>query len=92
MDNEKRSFKNIPKSSNHVLFGQKIKDIRKSKAMTQADLARLIVINDEEGTTMDLAVLSKIERGISNITLEKLFSLAKALKVKPSELFDFYIE
>jgi len=91
MDNQKRSFKSIPRSHNHVLVGQKIKELRRSKKMTQTDLASMIVVNDE-GTTMDLAVLSKIERGVSNMTLEKLFALAKALNVKPSELFEFYIE
>jgi len=88
MDNQKRSFKNIPKSDNHVSLGKKIKEIRKSKSMTQSDLAKMIVV-DDKGTTMDLAVLSKIERGVSNITLEKLFALSKALNVTPSEFFSF---
>ncbi len=89
MDNQKRSFKNIPKSDNHVSLGQRIKEIRKSKSMTQSDLAKMIVV-DDKGTTMDLAVLSKIERGVSNITLEKLFAISKALNVTPSELFTLF--
>jgi len=62
-------------------FGQRLKEIRKSKNLTQEKLAEI--------TDMDIPNLSNIERGkkfVSSTTLEKL---AQALNVKEKDLFDF---
>ena len=62
-------------------FGMRLKEIRKSKNLTQEKLAEI--------TNMDIPNLSNIERGkkfVSSTTLEKL---ANALEVKEKEFFEF---
>ena len=62
-------------------LGARIKEIRKSKKLTQERLAEII--------GLDIPNISNIERGkrfVSAATLEKIIN---ALKISPSELFDF---
>lgn len=61
-------------------FGKNLKRIRKQKALTQRQIASLIGIES--------SAISRIERG-ENITLSRLISVANALQVHPSKLFDF---
>ena len=68
-------------SSLNEKFGAKIQQIRKSRKMTQEQLAEII--------GLDIPNISNIERGkhfVSSSTLEKII---KALEVEPKELFDF---
>ncbi len=62
-------------------FGARLKEIRKSKNMTQENLAEI--------TGMDIPNLSNIERGKKFVSSETLSKLAVALNVSESELFDF---
>jgi len=86
-----RSYKEIAKSDNHILFGNKVRSIRKKKKMTQIDLCVKVVIDNSSGATMDVSVLSRIERGIANITLDKLLLISRALEVTPKELLNFKV-
>ena len=59
-------------------LGTRIRRLRERKGLSQealADLARL-----------DRSYMSGIERGVRNVTLLKLFAVARALKVSPREL------
>ncbi len=62
-------------------FGARLKEIRKSKNMTQENLAEI--------TGMDIPNLSNIERGKKFVSSETLSKLAAALNVSESELFNF---
>ena len=61
-----------------VSFGLKVREQRKLKKLSQERLALLCKI--------DRSYMGRIERGEVNITLEKLYELAKALDVLPKNL------
>ncbi len=61
-----------------VSFGLKVREQRKLKKLSQERLALLCNI--------DRSYMGRIERGEVNITLEKLYDLAKALDVTPKNL------
>lgn len=62
-------------------FGNKIREIRKQQGVSQEGLADL--------ADLDRTYIGGIERGIRNPSLRNIGKIAKALKVKPKELFDF---
>lgn len=62
-------------------FGARLKEIRRSKNLTQENLAEM--------TGMDIPNLSNIERGKKFVSSETLSKLALALEVSESTLFDF---
>ncbi|WP_439425446.1 helix-turn-helix domain-containing protein [Oenococcus alcoholitolerans] len=57
-------------------FGEIISDFRENKGMSQAALARGILSN---------AQLSKFERGVSSLTVEKFYLLLDRLSITPNE-------
>ena len=67
----------------HILekFGQKLQQVRKSKGVTQEELAVKV--------SMDRTYIGLIERGGRNPTVRTLYKIAKALKVNSSELLPF---
>ena len=62
-------------------FGNKLKQLRKEKGMTQEYLA------DETGLTVES--ISNIERGIFGPKFDNLEKLALALEIEVQLLFDF---
>lgn len=62
-------------------FGKKLKEIRLAKKVSQEELAG--------ETGFELSQIGRIERGTVNTSLSHVAAIAKALKVKPSELFLF---
>lgn len=62
-----------------IQFGQLVRKYRKEKSMSQEQLALLCNI-------MDRSYLGRIERGEVNLTLEKIYDLARNLKVLPTQL------
>ncbi len=62
-------------------LGKRIVKLRNQKSFSQADLAY--------EADIDLSALSRIERGLVNVTLSSLLKIAFALKIKPKDLFDF---
>lgn len=63
------------------LFGKRVRELRLSKNLTQADLADEIGVSD--------TFIAKIERGESPPSLKTMESLAKALEVQITQLFAF---
>ena len=61
-------------------LGLKIKELRKSKGLSQEKLANLAEI--------DRTYLPTIEKGERNVSIEVIEKLAKALEVKIKDLFD----
>ncbi len=63
------------------LIGMRLKELRKSKHLSQEQLAEKADINSK--------YLSRMERGTENPTLDMLMKLADALEVEMWEMFDF---
>ena len=61
-------------------FGLRIKVLRKARGLSQEDLAEL--------SNLDRTYISGIERGLRNVALRNIESLAQALQVSISELFE----
>ena len=64
------------------LFGKKIKDYRKKRHLTQAQLAELINVDDKH--------ISCIESGKNFPSTDLIERFSVALKVEPKDLFEFY--
>jgi|YelNatPaOPRAMG01_1025707.scaffolds.fasta_scaffold145167_1 transcriptional regulator with XRE-family HTH domain len=63
------------------VVGQKIRNIRKEKGLTQEELGNLCGLSYK--------FISDVERGKQNPSLDSLASIAKGLNVQLSTLFDF---
>ena len=64
------------------LFGKKIKEYRKYKNLTQAQLAEMVNVDDKH--------ISCIESGKNFPSADLIERLAAALNVEPKDLFEFY--
>ncbi len=65
-------------------FSENLKQIRKDKNRTQADLAYSIGRNQQS--------YQRIEAGNSNITIDYIFDIARELNVHPKQLFTIDFE
>ena len=61
-------------------FGKRLKALRLDHNLTQLELAEII--------DMSPNFIGMIERGERNTTVENVFKIARALNVKPSNLFE----
>lgn len=61
-----------------VLFGNKVRETRKEKGLSQERLAEL--------AGLDRSYMGRIERGEKNISLTKLYQISHALDVSPADL------
>jgi putative transcriptional regulator len=68
----------MPHQKNLILLGQRIKEIRQQKQMSQMDVSAQSYI--------EIATLSRLEAGKANPTFITLLKLSKALDVHISEL------
>lgn len=64
-------------------FGKNLKEVRRSKKITQENLSEQIGIN--------LRQLARIEAGESFITAETLLNICKVLEISPGFLFNFSV-
>ncbi|MEI6088661.1 MAG: helix-turn-helix transcriptional regulator [Bacteroidota bacterium] len=64
------------------LLGQRIRELRKSKGLSQDQLSEIIGIDPKH--------LSRIELGKSFPYMETLEAIAKSLQVEIKDLFEFY--
>lgn len=62
-------------------FGKNLKRLRKSKKVTQEQLAF--------ETGLELSQIGRIERGVINTSISNVFLIAEILKIEPKELFEF---
>lgn len=63
-----------------IIFGLKIKELRKQKSYTQEKLAKLSSINK--------SYISDIENGKRKVSLEIMNKLAKAFEIEVDKLFE----
>ncbi len=61
-------------------FGKKIKTLRKSKGLSQYNLAF--------EANIDRSQVIAIENGTGNPTISTIYALAEALRIKPKELLE----
>lgn len=61
-------------------FGKRLKALRLDHNLTQLELAEII--------DMSPNFIGMIERGERNTTVENVFKIARALNIKPSNLFE----
>ena len=61
-------------------FGKRLKLLRIDRNLTQLELAEIL--------DMSPNFIGMIERGERNTTVENVFKIARALNVKPSNLFE----
>ena len=61
-------------------FGKRLKALRLDHNITQLELAEIL--------DMSPNFIGMIERGERNTTVENVFKIARALNVKPSNLFE----
>ena len=64
-----------------IQLGEKIKLLRKSKGITQEQLAEMVNRSKNH--------ISKIELGKANPPISLIFEISSALKIYPVELFNF---
>jgi transcriptional regulator with XRE-family HTH domain len=65
-----------------MAFGENLRKLRKKKGFTMISLAF--------AADIEYSQIARIERGVSNPTISTVYLLAKALGLKPIELFRFY--
>jgi len=63
-----------------VRFGNKIREIRKVKGISQERLAEL--------SEIDRSYMGRIERGEMNVSLTKVYQISEALEVPPASLLE----
>jgi transcriptional regulator with XRE-family HTH domain len=64
-----------------VLLGERIRELRKARGLTQEQLAELVEVEQKH--------VSRLELGKSYPTIERLEKIAEALNVQLKDFFDF---
>jgi transcriptional regulator with XRE-family HTH domain len=64
------------------LFGERVRDLRLKKNLSQEELANL--------TNLEISQINRIELGKINTSISHVKVLADALELKPKDLFDFF--
>lgn len=70
----------VPRASQILLVGQKIRQIRKSRHLTQADLAARIGVTQSD--------LSRMENGEYKVGLDTLFKILHVFELSMSHFFE----
>ena len=70
----------VPRASQILLVGQKIRQIRKSRHLTQADLAARIGVTQSD--------LSRMENGEYKVGLDTLFKILHVFELSMSRFFE----
>lgn len=61
--------------------GRRVADLRKAAGMSQAEVAELADLSNES--------ISRLERGVTMPSLEKLVKIVEAMNVEPKELLEW---
>jgi transcriptional regulator with XRE-family HTH domain len=70
----------VPVSDPRELFGRRVRTLRLGRGLSQEKLAELAELHRN--------YVGGVERGERNIALLNIVALARALKVRPSKLFE----
>ncbi len=63
------------------IIGERVAQFRKKKGFSQSQLSDIV--------ELDVMTISRIERGLLNISIVNAYNLSKALGITQKELFDF---
>jgi transcriptional regulator with XRE-family HTH domain len=63
------------------IIGERVAQFRKQKGISQSQLSDIV--------ELDVMTISRIERGLINISIVNAYNLSKALGITQKELFDF---
>lgn len=63
----------------HTLFGTALRQLRRTRKLSQAELA--------EAAELSVDMIGRLERGVTGPSFESIEALAKALRVPPVALF-----
>lgn len=69
----------MSKANVKLLFGQRLRQLRKARGLSQEDFAQKAGI--------DRSYMGGVERGERNLSLENICLIADALGVEPAQLF-----
>mgnify|MGYP000480569249 CR=1 FL=1 len=72
------------KNEKLVSFGQRVRELRKNKGLSQEAMAAL--------ASVDRSYMGHIERGEKNITLTKIYQISDALEIDVADLFPRPVE
>lgn len=78
-ENEIAAIEELKKPSVRVLFGQRVRELRKEKGYSQEGFA--------VASGLDRSYFGGIERGERNVSLDNIAAIARALEVPIRELF-----
>lgn len=67
-----------------VALGNKIREVRQSKGLSQQALANL--------SDLELSQINRIELGIINTSVSHIAAISEALDIEPKMLFDFVVK
>lgn len=70
----------MAKVSAKTLFGRTVRTLREARGYSQEELA--------ERATLHRNYVDSLERGERNVAIENIVKLAKALSVRPADLFE----
>lgn len=70
----------MDKKANLLAFGNRLKELRKERNLTQAQLA--------EKVDVSMNFIGMVERGERNTTIDKMFKLAQALEVTLAKFYE----
>lgn len=76
----KHCHNNLMIIKDNIILGKRIKEIRKSKGLTQDKLAEMVGIDSKH--------LSRIECGKNSLSLSLLLKICSTLQTEPGVLFD----
>ena len=65
------------------IVGQRLREMRKRRPMSQADLAEAVNLVRGPGSGWHQTTVAKVERGDRRVDIEEVFALAAALEVSP---------
>ena len=72
----------MAKKASAKTFGERLRALRTQRGISQEKLCQMIKAHRN--------FVGYVERGQENVCLDNILKLARALKVKPAELFDLY--
>ena len=67
-----------------IALGQKIREIRQAKGLSQQTLANM--------SNLELSQINRIELGIINTSVSHIAAICEALEIEPKTVFDFQLK